>query len=1155
MSKRHSSRYKHKQEQVEERYLPSGERYTVLPSPKLPATWNIKTIMNDPERRAKAIKEAQDYLKQGGGKSIKTDSGDNNLHQQGPPWDQQTDDLFFSRRRRGLVSWWIPTGSPIYYEFEGFYIKLLQSISLTPGDDPQQQGEWMRHTLVLFYDFQEKKRASLKKKLEQNRDALPITPYANAIVHTLKEHRLLLIAGDTGCGKSTQVPQILMRAGFQKIACTQPRRIACSSLAKRVSYETMNEYGSDIAYQGLLLRQYAMDNTLSMYDVIVVDEVHERHMIGDFLLALLKQLMMVRKDLYVVLMSATINAELFANYFDAPTLVVPGKMYDVTIRYWNHHRHEDNRLVDDAAYEKRQASSVKRSIPSRSERLDPAPYLNIMAHIDETVPETERGDMLIFLSGINEITSLEQELKIYAEQTRKWIILILHSSVAIDDQEKIFDIPPQGIRKCIISSNIAETSVTIDGIRFIVDSGKVKESSHEAITNSKKLSEFWISKASAKQRAGRAGRTGPGECYRLYSENEYLHLNDYSVPEIQRGALESILLNIKALQLGDPRTFDYIEAPSSDAIEASVQLLQNLGALDESERITNLGMVLANLPVDAVIGKMILLGYILNIGNPTLTMVACMSVQSPFIHLSPNNPANTTTLKNQKSFDSHHGDPFTLLNVWQSWLEIKNDHKRSSRHWCRQHGIEEQRLYEITKIRVQFEKILKDFQPEALNDMDDNDEQIDTRQLRYQQRDILKRKKHDQSSRKKRRVLSINQEDEGSGNSETEIDIRALEFSLGNNLKQLQRRAILDLKNDDRTIQLLKLILCSALYPQFSIGDPHNPYRKNEELIFHTPVANFLSLHPTSTLAHHPDWVRPSCENVRKDDLQVEQEIQNQLLCYLQLLETSKPYLMNLTRVSGIHILLLFSKQYTNEDCTVIVADAFYLIKFKTSAVAQYVLLVALKLRHQLERLFDQKLGQGARRIIQHDNGGTSCDMNGSSSSKDAQCSPPLITPSVRQHLPLAIQDILDDQENTPNDVDLWTPAVDAAFQLKVRSISDKLVDALTTTISAELLIGKSTQFLEMYTHWKERPESEQGLPRSWNPKDVIRKGVQITPNLWYNSLNVPSCASNVPVDFDNKIPDGVKIYWYCKQCDNTLTLRKPELLEHVANCHPSSTT
>ncbi|OAD68174.1 hypothetical protein PHYBLDRAFT_117832 [Phycomyces blakesleeanus NRRL 1555(-)] len=190
---------------------------------------------------------------------------------------------------------------------------------------------------------------------------------------------------------------------------------------------------------------------------------------------------------------------------------------------------------------------------------------------------------------------------------------MLHSSLAVDDQEKVFDIAPEGIRKCIISSNIAETSITIDGIRFIVDSGKVKELSHDPTSNMSKLSEFWISKASATQRSGRAGRTGPGECFRLYSENEFNHFNDFPVPEIQRAPLEPLLLQIKAMDLGCPRTFDYVEAPSEDALNASMEFLQNLGAIDVSENIMALGKILADLPVDTIIGKMLIMATVIMI--------------------------------------------------------------------------------------------------------------------------------------------------------------------------------------------------------------------------------------------------------------------------------------------------------------------------------------------------------------------------------------------------------------------------------------------------------------------------------------------------------------------------------------------------------------
>lgn len=540
----------------------------------------------------------------------------------------------------------------------GFYKKLKESLTSDDVDSRREssssssssnllqvESELVRHALMLFQDFQERQTASLKTKIEAMRKELPITTYANAIVTTLARHRVLLVAGDTGCGKSTQVPQILMKAGFNKIACTQPRRIACSSLARRVSYETLNEYGSEIAYQvrfegtktrhtrclflteGLLLRQYAADPTLSAYDVIIVDEVHERHMMGDFLLALLKKLLQTRKDLHVVLMSATINAELFAQYFDAPTLNVPGRMYTVKTHYWSE-KNDDKNLVDDAAYRRRRAAPIKESIPSRSEPVDPGPYLKVIEYIDQSVPSTERGDLLVFMSGIQEIMSLAEALKEYADHKKNWVILPLHSTLSVDEQDKVFDIPPEGVRKCIISSNIAETSLTIDGIRFVIDSGKVKELSHDATANMSKLSEFWVSQASAAQRKGRSGRTGPGECFRLYSENEFNHMNDFPVPEIQRAPLEPLLLQIKALGFGDPRVFDFIEvkekshdplmekgslilkAPSMDAVNVSMEFLHNLGALDADENITGLGRVLANLPVDAIIGKMLLMATV-----------------------------------------------------------------------------------------------------------------------------------------------------------------------------------------------------------------------------------------------------------------------------------------------------------------------------------------------------------------------------------------------------------------------------------------------------------------------------------------------------------------------------------------------------------------
>ncbi|KAI9315979.1 P-loop containing nucleoside triphosphate hydrolase protein [Dichotomocladium elegans] len=987
----------------------------------------------------------------------------------------------------------------------------------------QREGELLRHALILFNDFEKKKKAEQKEKIEKYRAELPITPFANAIIYTLAKHRVLLVAGDTGCGKSTQVPQILMRAGYNKIACTQPRRIACSSLARRVSYETQNEFGSEIAYQvrfegtktkrtrilflteGLLLRQYAADPMLSMYDVIIVDEVHERHMMGDFLLALLKKLLNTRQDLCVVLMSATINAELFAQYFDAPTLNVPGRMYPVKTHFWPN-TDEDTNLVNDAAHRRRQSATVKESIPSKVKVLDSSPYLKVMEYIDQTFPITERGDLLIFMSGINEIEALAERLKEYAAHSRKWVILMLHSTLAVDEQEKVFDMPPEGVRKCIISTNIAETSLTIDGIRFVIDSGKVKELSHDATSNMSKLSEFWVSQASAKQRAGRSGRTGPGECFRLYSENEFNHFNEFPVPEIQRAPLEPLILQIKGLELGNPRTFDFIEPPHPDALNASIEFLKNLGALDNDENITGLGSVLSNLPVDAVIGKMLLMATVFNLVDPVITIAASLSVQSPFIRLSPD--TNSDILRNRRVLDSQHGDPITLLNLWQQWLEAKADRRTSSRKWCARHGVGEHRLYEIAKMKRQFEKVLNDFQPGLLQYLAD-DRDVEDQKAYQSKRDMIKREKYEQRSSKRRRMLNVEyegQEDWQSKNlsfagndrgcltscsaylvenDNSTADIRDLEFSIANNLKDLRERAA---ALSERDISLIKLIVCSAFYPQLAIGDEHNPYRNSNEIVFHTPVKNFISIHPTSVIAAHPDWVQGLGENVRKDDLAVEQALHHQLLCYLHLLETNKPYLLGITRVPGIHTLLLLAKTIdTNADCSVLVFDSYYMAQFRTSQVAEYVLYQSHKLRMIWQRLLNQRINRGLGEM----------DQNRQET---------IFTPNSVESMPKAIRQILEEHKRLNDEdtnTDMWTPAVEADFQTEVRQLAEQLTEALETAISAEFRVAKASELIKMvfihsiifesivrllngiqYPKYKAPINEDNGIPRSWNPKE-----------------------------------------------------------------------
>ncbi|KAH9641143.1 hypothetical protein HF086_009199 [Spodoptera exigua] len=469
----------------------------------------------------------------------------------------------------------------------------------------------------IYLDFKNKEKFEKLRKLRQAQKDLPVAKYRDEIVAAVKNERVVVVAGDTGCGKSTQVPQYLHEAGFESIACTQPRRIACVSLSKRVAYEMLTQFESKVGYQirfeksktadtkicfiteGLLLRQMSSES-LPSYDVIILDEVHERHLMGDFLLGILKCLIHTRADIKLVLMSATINIKLFEDYFSAESAVViqvPGRLFPIQLQY-------KPILMDDK--------------PTRDDRLDPQPYV------------------------------------------------------------QVFDYPPEGVRKCIVSTNIAETSVTIDGIRFVVDSGKVKEMSYDSTTKMQRLKEFWISKASADQRKGRAGRTGPGVCYRIYSQEQYNEMDDFSTPEVSRVPLASLLLLMSSLG----------------------------GALTSNEKLTALGKALANLPVEVCLAKTLVLGVATlppHKLDSALALAAALGIRSIYTTRAHRDFECENA---RRPDESDHGDPLTLLSLYCAWLREKRD-TRGGRAWCRRRGIEEQRLYELTKLAAQLRSLLQ----------------------------------------------------------------------------------------------------------------------------------------------------------------------------------------------------------------------------------------------------------------------------------------------------------------------------------------------------------------------------------------------------------------------------------------------------------------
>ncbi|XP_010281450.1 PREDICTED: probable ATP-dependent RNA helicase DHX34, partial [Phaethon lepturus] len=735
---------------------------------------------------------------------------------------------------------------------------------------PQERLSEFRAALLHYLDFTQKQSFAKLAKLQRERAALPISQYRDRLPRAA-------------------VPRFLLAAGYSHVACTHPRRIACISLAKRVGFESLHQYGNQVGYQirfestrspatkivflteGLLLRQVQREPTLPGYHVLIADEVHERHLHSDFLLGVLRRLLPARPDLKLVLMSATINIRLFSGYFGgAPVLQVPGRIFPISVIY--------------QPIPKEEASVVGKS--GKSERLDPLPYLRVLQAIDHKYPPEERGDLLVFLSGVAEIGAVLEAAQAYAARTQRWIVLPLHSTLSVAEQDKVFDVPPPGVRKCILSTNIAETSVTIDGVRFVLDSGKVKEMSYDPQGKLQRLQEFWISRASAEQRKGRAGRTGPGVCYRLYAESDYDAFSPYPVPEIQRVALDALVLQLKSMGLGDPRIFPFLEP-----LEGGVSL-------------------------------------------PSLPAAAALSVQSPFLRPAHPNPDCVTA---RRPLESPHGDPLTLLNIFNEWVQ----------------------LYEAANLRRQFQELLRDHQllEEASQPSDSY-----SRQSRHPER----REPH------RRKVLrlqdgadiSSGEEEEDSGTrrkGERSIDIQDVKFKLRHNVDELQAVSSSALSSSQLT--LLKLVLCRGLYPQLAVPDQLNSSRKDSDQIFHTKNKQGIVLHPTCVFATSPELLhaKEGPEHGGTKDPTEGLSCHHQLLAFVSLLETNKPYLVNCVRVPALQALLLFSRSLdTSADCARLVADGWLELTVPDADSAVRLLSTALQLRSAWEKLLHQLLeGRG----------------------------------------------------------------------------------------------------------------------------------------------------------------------------------------------------
>ncbi|GAB5032483.1 atp-dependent rna helicase dhx29 [Nannochloropsis oceanica] len=685
--------------------------------------------------------------------------------------------------------------------------------------------------------FKEKQRRTKYQELARVRWELPVAATREEILRCVEREPVVVISGETGCGKSTQVAQYILEEALLRgeghklnLVCTQPRRVAAVSLAERVAQEMGDEGGAGgsgalVGYQirmesktsaatrltfcttGILLRKLQMDPTLQQYTHIILDEVHERQALGDFLLVVLRDLVRVRSDLRLILMSATVNADLFCRYFGGcPTFTIPGRYFPVEERYLEDALEATGCLIEEgSAYVRRKdraqfkQATVEvsgRGGRSFSQKLEwqeeeaetegrrgsqwvnfleecrDAGYssrtLKSLGRVDEAIVnfdlledllrhivevEAEHvaagepgwrvdGAILVFLPGLGEIRGILERLRggrFFRDEHQYWL-LPLHSALSSAEQQKVFQHPPHGSRKIIFSTNIAETSVTVDDVVYVIDCGLVREIQlAKGRGGGRALVTTWACRASAKQRMGRAGRVGPGVCFRLFSRHTYRKIMaEFAVPELQRTPLEELCLQIRANNLA-PSCREFLlkapEPPESSAIDTAIRVLQEVGALsrmnpqqqqqqqqqlqqqregaqslgreEEEGMLTPLGIHLAKLPLDVRLGKMLVFAALLQCLDPVLTIAAGLSgTKSPFI--APMGKEAEARAIHAK-FEVRQSDFLTMIQAFEAYRAACLKGGAGEEHkFCVQHFLGKLTLREIADLKSQYLGLLVD---------------------------------------------------------------------------------------------------------------------------------------------------------------------------------------------------------------------------------------------------------------------------------------------------------------------------------------------------------------------------------------------------------------------------------------------------------------
>ncbi|KAL8674964.1 MAG: hypothetical protein Q9168_000667 [Polycauliona sp. 1 TL-2023] len=545
--------------------------------------------------------------------------------------------------------------------------------------------------------------------LYKSASLLPIARHRQSLLYLIERFPVTIVIGETGSGKSTQIPQFLRESGWCRdgklVAVTQPRRVAATSVAKRVADEVGCKLGDEVGYSirfedlttdktqikfltdGLLLREALADPLLSRYSVIMLDEAHERSLSTDILLGVLKKIHKRRADLRIVVSSATLQAEAFLRFFteseatpgtgkDGRIISLEGRMYPVDVFY----------------LEEPVESYVERAVKT-------------IFNIHRTEAD---GDILVFMTGREEIDTTVQ---LIADQTASLhpkeasiLALPLYAGLSTEQQNYVFEPAPDHTRKVIVSTNIAEASVTVQGCVFVVDCGFVKLRTFNTRTGIETLTAVPVSKASAAQRAGRAGRTRAGKCYRLYTEAMYHSLPEATVPEIQRSNLAPVILQLKALGIDNVLRFDYLTPPPSELLSRGLELLYSLGALDDYAKLTRpLGLRMAELSIEPMMAKVLLSASGFGCLSEMLSIAAMTSLQgSVWFHQDGQKRSSETA---RRKFAAEEGDHLTLLNAYQAFVT----RGRKETKWCKENHLNFRSMSKAVSIRAQLKRYMERF--------------------------------------------------------------------------------------------------------------------------------------------------------------------------------------------------------------------------------------------------------------------------------------------------------------------------------------------------------------------------------------------------------------------------------------------------------------